>query len=153
VHPTKAGIQRPKIFTDGTVHYDNCVVVEQLRDLFAALGDPQWNAAMDFEFSALVHNKTWHLVPPAPGRNLIDCKWVFKIKRKADDTIDHYKAHLVAKGFKQRYGIDYDDTFSLVEEFATIRLVISIVVSRGWCLHQLDVQNAFVHGVLEEKFI
>jgi hypothetical protein len=52
---------------------------------------------MDSEFSALVHSKTWHLVPPTPGRNLIDCKWAFKIKHKADDTIDRYKARLVAK--------------------------------------------------------
>ena len=81
---------------------------------------------------------------------MIDCKWVFKIKRKADGSIDHYKARLVAKGFKQRYGIDYEDTFSPVVKAATIRLVLSIALSRGWSLRQLDVQNAFLHGVLEE---
>jgi hypothetical protein len=74
---------------------------------------------------------------------------VYKIKRKSNGSIDQYKACLVAKGFKQRHGIAYDDTFSLVVKFATIRLV-SIAVSRGWCLRQLDVQNAFLHGVLEE---
>jgi hypothetical protein len=125
-------------------------VAEELGELSAALGDPQWKAAMDSEFSALVHNKTWHLVPPTPGQNLIDCKWVFKIKCKADDTIDRSKAHLVVKGFKQCYNIDYDDTFSPVVKFATIHLFLSIVVSRGWCLCQMDVQNAFHHGVLEE---
>jgi hypothetical protein len=52
---------------------------------------------MDSKFSALVRNKTWHLVPPAPARNLIDCKWVFKIKRKADDTIGRYKAAWLLK--------------------------------------------------------
>jgi hypothetical protein len=57
----------------------------------------------------------------------------------------------VAKGFKQRYVIDYEDTFSPVVKAATIRIVLSIVVSRGWCLRQLDVQNAFLHGVLEEE--
>jgi hypothetical protein len=75
---------------------------------------------MDQEFFALVQNKTWHLVPPAPGQNLIDCKWVYKIKHKADGSIDQYKARFVAKGFKQRYDIDYDDTFSSVVNFATI---------------------------------
>jgi hypothetical protein len=74
-------------------------------------------------------NKTWHLVPPSPDRNLIECKWVCKIKRKADDTIDHYKARLIVKGFKQRYGIDYDDTLSPVVKFATIRLVLPLAVS------------------------
>jgi hypothetical protein len=76
---------------------------------------------------------------------------VYKIKRKIDGFIDRYKARLVAKGFKQRYVIDYEDTFSPVVKAATIRLVLSIVVSRGWSLRQLDVQNAFLHGVLEEE--
>jgi hypothetical protein len=94
---------------------------------------------MDSEFSALVKNNTSHLVPLASGRNLIDCKWVYKIKCKDDGSIDHYKAHLVAKGFKQHYDIDYYDTFSPMVKFTTIRLVLSIVVSQGWPLRQLDV--------------
>jgi hypothetical protein len=77
--------------------------------------------------------------------------WVYKIKRKTDGSIDRYKARLIAKGFKQRYGIDYDDTFSPVVKFATICLVMSIDVSQGWSLRRLDVQNTFLHGVLEEN--
>ena len=64
--------------------------------------------------------------------------------------MDRFKARLVAMGFKQRYVIDYEDTFSHVVKIATIIIVQSIVVSRGWCLRQLDVQNVFLHGVLEE---
>jgi histone deacetylase 1/2 len=106
---------------------------------------------METEYSALMNNKTWHLVPPQKGRNVIGCKWVYKIKRKAGGSLDRYKARLVAKGFKQRYGIDYEDTFSPVVKAATIRIVLSITISRGWSLRQLDVQNAFVHGHLEEE--
>ena len=106
---------------------------------------------MDVEFDALIRNKTWHLVPPQKGKNVIDCKWVYKIKRRSDGKIGRYKARLVAKGFKQRYGIDYEDTFSPVVKAATIRLVLSLAMSKDWCLRQLDVQNAFLHGFLEEE--
>jgi histone deacetylase 1/2 len=97
-----------------------------------------------------MRNKTWHLVPPQRGTNVIGCKWVYKIKRKPDGSLDRYKARLVAKGFKQRYGIDYEDTFSPVIKAATIRVILSLAVSCGWSLRQLDVQNAFLHGLLEE---
>ena len=116
-----------------------------------ALGDRNWVAAMDSEHQALSRNKTWHLVPPPKGKNVIGCKWVYKIKRRADGTIDRYKARLVAKGFKQRYGIDYEDTFSPVVKATTIRLILSIAVSKGWSLRQLDVHNAFLHDILEEE--
>lgn len=106
---------------------------------------------MDAEYQALMKNQTWHLVPLQQGRNIIDCKWVYKVKRKTDGSLDRYKARLVAKGFKQRYGIDYEDTFSPVVKATTIRTILSITVSRGWSLRQLDVQNAFLHGILEEE--
>ena len=106
---------------------------------------------MEQEFQALLKNDTWQLVPPVSGVNIIDSKWVFKVKRHADGSIERYKARLVAKGFKQRYGLDYEDTFSPVIKPTTIRLLLSLAVTRGWFLRQLDVQNAFLHGVLEEE--
>jgi hypothetical protein len=63
------------------------------------LQDKDWKKAMDDEFLALQRNRTWHLVPPQKGRNIIECKWVYKIKRKQDDRLDRYKARLVAKGY------------------------------------------------------
>jgi histone deacetylase 1/2 len=124
---------------------------EELATVEEALGDKKWVSAIDAEHQAMLRNNTWHLVPPPKGKNVIGCMWVYKVKRKADYSIDRYKARLVAKGFKQRYGIDYDDTFSTAVKAATIRLVVSIAVSKGWSLRQLDVQNAFLHGVLEEE--
>jgi hypothetical protein len=103
------------------------------------------------EFQALLKNETWTLVPPHPGINVIDSKWVFKTNQRSDGSIERYKARLVEKGFKQRYGLDYDDTFSPVVKPATIRLLLSLAVTNGWHLHQLDVQNAFLHGVLVEE--
>jgi hypothetical protein len=134
VTPLQHGIRKSKVYTDGTIRYGCFTSTGEPQELKEALGDEKWKAAMDEEYSALLKNKTWHLVPPEKGRNIIDCKWVYKIKRKADGTIDRYKARLVAKGFKQRYGIEYEDTFSLVVKVATIRIVLSIVVSKRWCL-------------------
>jgi histone deacetylase 1/2 len=116
-----------------------------------ALQDQRWVQAMDSEYHALMKNKTWHLVPPPAKKNIIGCKWVFKIKRKVDGSIDRYKGRLVAKGYKQWYIINYEDTFSPVVKAATIHLILSIVVSKGWLLRQLDVQNAFLHGILDEE--
>lgn len=95
-----------------------------------ALSNPRWRAAMSSEFTTLLKNGTWDLVPPSSAQNVVGCKWVFRIKRKPDGSIDKFKARLVAKGFHQRPGIDYSETFSPVVKLATIRLVLSIAVSR-----------------------
>lgn len=116
-----------------------------------ALPDSKWKATMDSEYSALMKNETWHLVPYQNNMNLIDAKWVFKVKYRDDGSIDRYKARLIAKGFKQRYGLDYTDTFSPVIKKTTIRLVLSLAVMNNWCLRQIDVQNAFLHGNLNEE--
>lgn len=89
---------------------------------------------MDAEFTALQKNKTWHLVPPHKELNVINSKWVFKLKRRPNGEIDRYKARLVAKGLKQRYGINYEDTFSPMVKPSTIRIAIALVVSKGWNL-------------------
>lgn len=144
----QSAITKPKKFTDGTVRYGLFCSTGEPKNLDEALSDSNWKKAMEEELMALHKNKTWHLVPVSRSNNLIDCKWVYQVKRKADGSID-----LLAKGFKQRCGIDYEDTFSLVVKIATVRLVLSIAMSRGWCLRQLDVQNAFFHGVLRKRFI
>jgi hypothetical protein len=147
----QAGIRKPKVYTDDTIRYGFFTSSGEPRNINEALGDQNWKNAMDLEYSTLMKNKTWHLVPPRRGINIIDCKWVYKIKRRADGSLDRYKARLVAKGFKQRYGIDYEDNFSPVVKASIIRVILSVAVSRGWSLRQLDVQNAFLHGLLEEE--
>jgi histone deacetylase 1/2 len=144
-------IQKPVKMFEGMIRYANFCATGEPESVAEAFGQPDWKNAMNEEYMALMKNDTWHLVPAKEGKNIIDCKWVYKIKRRSDGTIDRYKARLVAKGFKQRYGIDHEDTFSPVVKIATVRLVLSIAVSRGWTLRQLDVQNAFLHGVLEEE--
>ncbi|KAL9993337.1 putative RNA-directed DNA polymerase [Helianthus debilis subsp. tardiflorus] len=113
--------------------------------------DSHWRKAMADEYSALIRNGTWTLVPSPPNANIVDCKWVYKVKRDQHGTITRYKARLVAKGFNQQSGIDYTETFSPVVKSTTIRVVLSLAVTKQWPLRQLDVQNAFLHGDLKEK--
>jgi hypothetical protein len=111
---------------------------------------PEWRAAMATKFTALLKNSTWTLVPSKPNTNVMGCKWVFCIKRTTAGTIERYKARLVAKGFHQQHGVDYGDTFSPIIKPVTIRTVLSFVVASNWDIRQLDVTNAFLHGVLSE---
>jgi hypothetical protein len=148
---SQSGIRKPKTYTNGTMRYGLFTSIGQPQNHSEAMGDTRWKLAVDSEMNALKKNETWHLVPRKPGTNIIDYKWVYKVKRKVDGSIDRYNAQLVAKGFKQRYGIDYEDTFSPMVKATTIHLILSIAVFNGWSLRQLYVQNAFHHSVLEEE--
>jgi hypothetical protein len=81
----------------------------------------------------------------------VGCKWVFKVKRKADGSIERHKARLVAKGFHHQAGLDYEETFSPVVKPTTIWTVLSLAYSRSWDMRQIDIQNAFLHGFLDEE--
>ena len=111
----------------------------------------EWKQAVDSEFRSLQEMGTWTLVDPPKNRKIISCKWVFKIKRGKDNEILRYKARLVARGFTQREGIDYNDVFSPVIRFDTLRIMISIALYHDINLLQLDIETAFLHGNLEEE--
>ncbi|OMO94717.1 Integrase, catalytic core [Corchorus capsularis] len=115
-----------------------------------ALKHEHWRRAMSDEVNALLRNGTWKLVPSTPSQNVIGCKWIFKVKRNSDGSISRYKARLVAKGFNQRPGVDFQETFSPVVKPTTIRIILSIATQRKWMVLQLDVNNAFLHGTLNE---
>ena len=112
---------------------------------------PEWRQAMKEEYDALVKNETFSLVPCASNTNVVDGKWVYRLKRDKNGAITRYKARFVAKGFRQQPGIDFHETFSPVVKSTTIRAVLSLAVTNNWPLRQLDVQNAFLHGNLKEK--
>ena len=90
---------------------------------------------MDDEIQALKKNDTWDLVPRPINHNVVGCRWIFKTKLHANGSIECHKARLVAKGFSQIHGLDFEDTFSSVVHPATIRIILSIVVTSGWPLH------------------
>ena len=106
---------------------------------------------MNEEIEALRAQGTWTLESLPSHKNLVDCKWIFKIKRHADGSIARHKARLVAQGFIQEPGIDYGKTFSPMVKPTTIRVVLALAAHFCWVLRQLDVKNAFLHGVLQEE--
>jgi hypothetical protein len=112
---------------------------------------PHWRNAMTAEIQALKANHTWILQPLPPGKKPIGCKWVFKTKFRADGSIERHKARLVAKGYTQIEGLDYHDTFAPVAKLVTVRCILAVAAARQWHLFQLDVNNAFLHGNLDEE--
>ncbi|VVA37253.1 PREDICTED: Retrovirus-related Pol poly from transposon, partial [Prunus dulcis] len=104
----------------------------------AASQSPEWQSAMREEIEALHAQGTWDLVPLPAHKNLVGCKWVYRIKKNADGSIARHKARLVAKGFSQEEGIDYYETFSPVVKPTTVRLVLALAAQFQWSLRQLD---------------
>ncbi|GJZ85221.1 ribonuclease H-like domain-containing protein [Tanacetum coccineum] len=102
------------------------------------------------EMDALLRNETWEIVKLPKGRKAIGSKWIFKIKYQSSGEIDRFKARLVAQGFGQNEGIDYEETFSPVIKMVIVRCLLNIVVSNSWPIFQLDVNNAFLYGDLDE---
>jgi hypothetical protein len=100
-----------------------------------AKGRPEWEKAMEVEHEILMKNQTWDLTALPSGKKPIGCKWVYKVKYKADGTLDKYKARLVAKGFSQREGIDYEETFAPTMNMSTIHLVLAMAAQQGWKVH------------------
>lgn len=141
---SKAGIFKPKALTAEAVDFEPSFIDE-------ALAHPDWKVAAQAKFDALMANSTWELVPAPPGRKVIGCKWLFKIKRNPDGSVSRRKAWLVAKGCSQVAGYDFTETFSPVVKSATIRVILSITVSRRWPLRQVDVNNAFLNGELDNE--
>jgi histone deacetylase 1/2 len=117
----------------------------------SALKDPHWHDAMATEFEALQMNRTWRLLPRPPSAHVMTGKWVFKHKLNPDGTLERHKARRVLRGFTQRVGVDYGETFTPVVKPTTIRTVLAIAASRNWATKQLDVSNAFLHGHLKEE--
>ncbi|KAJ6980846.1 hypothetical protein NC653_024262 [Populus alba x Populus x berolinensis] len=105
---------------------------------------------MEEELASLHQNQTWSLVPCNPLMNGIGSKCVFKTKLKPDGSLDRLKAPIVAQGFHQIDGVDYTETFSLVVKPGTIRMIITIGLVKHWTIQQLDVRNAFLHGLPSE---
>lgn len=112
---------------------------------------PEWKKAIEDEYQSLIKNNTWTLYDLPKDRKEVTNKWVFKLKRKADGEIDKYKARLVVRGFSQRIGFDYNETYAPVAKLVTLRILLAIANRMDFHIHQMDVKSAFLNGKLSEE--
>ena len=143
---SKLGIFKKKSFNTITTNY----LQTEPPTYTIASKIPEWQQTMASEFEALQQQQTCSLVPSSSTQNVVGCRWVYKIKRNPDGSVSRYKARLVAKRFHQQAGVDYDETFSPVVKPPTVRIILSLAAHHHWTLRQLNVSNAFLHGVLKE---
>ena len=95
-------------------------------------------------------NDVWEVVLRPEEKSIVTSKWIYKIKHAADGSIEKHKARFVARGFSQKEGIDYEETFSLVARYTSIRSILALVAVMKWKVHQMDVKTSFLNGVVEE---
>ena len=123
---------------------------DEPRNFHEAKEHKKWVQACEEEINSIEKLKTWDLVEPPIGVKPIGLKWVFKLKRNSDGSINKHKARLVAKGYVQQFGVDFEEVFAPAARIETIRLLIDLAASHGWEIHHLDVKTAFLHGELKE---
>lgn len=129
----------------------NVTAAKEPKHFKEAVGIKVWDDAMTVEVVALEDQHTWDIVDLPPGKVAIGSLWVYKIKYNADGSIRRYKARVVGCGNKQIAGEDYSETFAPVVKLTTVRTLLKIAASKQWEVYQMDVNNAFLHGDLEEE--
>ena len=103
------------------------------------------------EYQSIMKNDVWYVVARPEGKLVVNSKWIYKIKHATDGSIEKYKERFVARGFSQKEGIDYEETFAPVARYTSIRSVLALAAVMKWKIHQLDVKTAFLNGVVEDE--
>jgi hypothetical protein len=129
-----------------------CDLIEKEPTCFEeAIQKKEWVDAMTEEYQSIIKNDVWEVVPRPKNKDVVSSKWIYKIKHAADGSIEKHKARFVARGFSQKEGIDYEETFSPVARYTSIRTIIALAAKMKWKLHQMDVKTTFLNGVIEEE--
>lgn len=122
-----------------------------VSEALASQHKEEWLDAMKVEYGNLMRNDTWELVNLPKNRKALKSRWVFNIKRDKNGEVDKFKARLVAKGCSQKYGIDFQETFSPVVRYSSIRILLALAVEYGLEIHQMDVVSAYLNGELKDE--
>ena len=103
------------------------------------------------EYDSIMKNQVWEVVSRPEGKKVVGSIWIYKVKHATNGSVEKYKAHFMAKGFSQKEGIDYEETFALIARYSSILTIISLAAEMGWHVHQMNVKTAFLNGVIEEE--
>jgi len=148
----RSEIKRPSRFDDFETSFISITDVEEpttYEEAMKSSSSKQWQQAIDAELKSLAENDTWDIVDKPSNCDIIDSKWVFKIKRDNKGKISLYKCRLVARGFQQKDV--YEDLYSPVAKLSTLRILLAISVNFDWEVYQMDVCSAFLHGEIKEN--
>jgi hypothetical protein len=110
-----------------------------------------WKDSMLEEYRSIIKNNVWDIVPRPKDKSVVSSKWIYKIKHAADGSVEKFKARFVARGFTQKEEIDYEDNFSPVARYTSIRAIISLASVLGWKLHPINVKTTFFNGEIEQE--
>jgi hypothetical protein len=147
---TTRQVKKPKPFSSYMALMCN-LLDEEPTCFEEAIQKKEWADAMTEEYQSIIKNDVWEIVPRLKSKDVVSSKWLFKIKHVADGSIEKYKARFVARGFSQKEGIDYEETFAPMARYTSIRTIISLAAKMKWKLHQMDVKTTFLNGVIEEE--
>jgi hypothetical protein len=145
------GVPPEAFLPEGCFSADTITEPKTVKEALASPQRVQWRQATDEEIASLKEHGTWELLQKPLGTKCIPCRWVLKIKRAADGSVERFKARLVAKGFRQVKGIDFEGVYAPVSKHATIRALLAVVAQHDIELDQMDVKTAFPYGDLEEE--
>jgi len=116
-----------------------------------AVEQPVWVDAMVEEYKSIMKNSVSKVVPRPADKSVVGLRWIFKVKNAADKSIEKYKSNFVAKGFSQVKGIDYEEIFSPIARYSSIKSILALVMQTSWKIHQMDVKTSFFNGVIEDE--
>ena len=136
--------KRPKRFSCYTINMSDLSKIEPTNPS-NVIKHIAWKEAMIEEYQSIMKNDVWEIVPRPKGKFVVSSKWIFKIKHATNSSIEKYKARFVARGFSQKEGIDYEETFAPTTRYTSVREVLGIAKSKGWKVHQMDVKTSFLN--------
>jgi hypothetical protein len=111
-----------------------------------------WKDVMMQEYQSIMKNDVWEIVLRPEGKSMVTSKWIYKIKNAIDGSIEKYKVRFLARGLSQKEGVDYEETFTPISRYTSIKTIISLASVMGCILHHMDVKSAFLNRVIEEEF-